>query len=310
VIVVAGEALVDLVADPDGRLRAHPGGGPFTTARAIARLGAPVALLTRLSTDRFGRRLEALLADDGVGLDAIVHTEEPTTLAVAEVGAGGTARYRFYTQGTSAPGLVAAEALAALPSHVAALHVGTLGIHLDPVGAAMEALVERVAGDALVAVDPNVRAGALADPAAFRARLTRLLACADLLKLSQDDLRWLAPGPDPVAGVRSLLGGARVGVLTRGADGALVVTARDARAVPAPPVDVVDTIGAGDAFGGALLAWWRMHGLGRDALADLDAVLEATTFACRVAARTCARAGATPPALAEVRQTCSSPCRR
>jgi fructokinase len=303
VIVVAGEALIDLVAGPDGAVHAHPGGGPFTTARTIARLGRPAALLTRLSTDRFGRRLEALLAEDGVALDAIVHTDDPTTLALAELDAGGAARYRFYERGTSASGLRAADALAVLPPGAAALHVGTLGIQLEPVAAATEALVERVAGRALVAVDPNVRPGALADPAAFRARLTRLLARADLLKLSQDDLAWLAPGPDPVAGVRSLLGGARAGVLTCGGDGALVVTARDARAVPASAVDVVDTIGAGDAFGGGLLAWWRMRGLGRDELADVDALVEATGFACRVAALTCARAGAAPPTLAETLAT-------
>jgi fructokinase len=303
VIVVAGEALIDLVADADGTLHAHPGGGPFNTARTIARLGQPVALLGRLSTDRFGRRLQALLAGDGVALDAIVHTDDPTTLALAEVDDDGAARYRFYERGTSAPGLGAAEAVTALPPGATALHVGTLGIHLDPVGAAIEALVERLAGDALVAVDPNVRPGVLADPAAFRARLTRLLARTDLLKLSEDDLAWLAPGADPVDGVRSLLGGARAGVLTRGREGALVVTARDARAVPAPAVDVVDTIGAGDAFGGALLAWWRMHDLDRDALADLDTVLDATRFACHVAALTCARAGASPPVLAEVLPT-------
>jgi fructokinase len=303
VIVVAGEALVDLVAGPGDVLQAHPGGGPFNTARSAARLGQSTAFLGRLSSDRFGQRLEAMLAGDGVALDAVVHTDDPTTLALAEVDERGAARYRFYASGTSAPGLQAAEALAALPPGVTALHVGTLGIHLDPVGAAVEALVEHVAGRALIAVDPNVRPGVLADPAAFRARLARLLGRADLLKLSEDDLAWLAPGADPADGVRSLLGAARAGVLTRGGDGALVVTAREARAVPAPAVDVVDTIGAGDAFGGALLAWWRMHDLDAADLADLDAVLEATRFACRVAALTCARAGASPPALAEVLPT-------
>jgi fructokinase len=299
VIVVAGEALIDLVAGPDGTLHAHPGGGPFNTARAVARLAQHAAFLGRLSTDRFGGELAALLARDGVSLDAVVRTEDPTTLALAEVDADGAARYRFYDQGTSAPGLQPAEALAALPAAATALHVGSLGLHLQPIATALEALVERASGRAIVAVDPNVRPAALSDPAAFRARLERLLGRADVLKLSEDDLAWLAPGAEPGAAVRSLLGAARVGVLTRGAAGALVVTASGARAVPAPAVDVVDTIGAGDAFGGALLAWWAMHDLGRDALGDLDAVLEATAFACRVAALTCARAGASPPTLAE-----------
>ena len=300
-ILVAGEALVDLVPDADGSLRPHPGGGPFNTARTIARLGERAAFLGRLSTDRFGRRLQAVLRDDGVDLGALVGTDEPTTLALAELDEGGAARYRFYVRGTSAPGLQPADALAAVPAGVAVLHVGTLGIHLEPVASAMEALVDRLAGEALVVVDPNVRAGVLEDPAAFRARLGRLLARADLLKLSEDDLAWLAPGLPPDDGVRSLLGAAGAGVLTRGGDGALVVTAGRAQAVAASPVDVVDTIGAGDAFGGGLVAWWRMQGLGADQLGDLDTVVEATRFASRVAALTCARPGAAPPSLAEVR---------
>jgi fructokinase len=301
VIVVAGEALVDLVPGQDDALRAHPGGGPFNTARTIGRLGQAVAFLGRLSSDRFGRTLEAMLEADGVGLGSVVHTDEPTTLALAEVDPAGAARYRFYERATSAPGLEPAAALAALPRDVAVLHVGTLGIHLEPIATAVEALVERVAGTALVVVDPNVRAGVLADPAAFRARLDRLLERADLLKLSEDDLAWLTPGMPPDQGVRSLLGGARAGVVTLGGEGALVVGSTGALRVAAPAVDVVDTIGAGDAFGGGLVAWWHMHDLRRDELGDLDTLVEATAFACRVAALTCARAGATPPTLVEVR---------
>jgi fructokinase len=299
VILVAGEALVDLVPGEDDALRAHPGGGPFNTARTIGRLGQPVAFLGRLSSDRFGRTLGAMLEHDGVGLGSVVRTDEPTTLALAEVDPSGAARYRFYERGTSAPGLEPADALAALPPDVTVLHVGTLGIHLEPIATAVEALVERLAGTALVAVDPNLRAGVLADPAAFRARLARLLERADLLKLSEDDLAWLAPGLPPDEGVRALLGGARAGVVTLGGEGALVVGPAGAMRVAAPTVDVVDTIGAGDAFGGGLVAWWHMHDLGRDDLGDLDTLVEATAFACRVAALTCARAGATPPTLAE-----------
>ena len=183
-IVVAGEALMDLVPGEDDALRAHAGGGPFNTARTIGRLGQPVAFLGRLSSDRFGRTLEAMLDADGVGLGSVVHTDEPTTLALADIDPAGAARYRFYERATSAPGLEPADALAALPPGVAVLHVGTHGIHLEPIATAVEALVERVAGAALVVVDPNVRAGVLADPAAFRARLDRILERADLLKLS------------------------------------------------------------------------------------------------------------------------------
>src|SRR5919199_356952 len=197
VIVVAGEALVDLVLGATDELRGHPGGGPFNTARTLGRLEQPVAYLGRISTDRFGRRMRDELEADGVRLDAVVATDDPTTLALAEVGAGGSATYRFYTDGTSAPGLTEQEARSALPEHVDTLHVGTLGLVLEPIATTLEALV----------------------------------------------------------------GGAPVGLFPRGGDGALVARAGGRVAVPAPPADVVDTIGAGDAFSGGFLAWWRLRGL-------------------------------------------------
>jgi fructokinase len=115
-ILVAGEALYDLVVRDGDSIAAHPGGGPFNTARTIGRLEQPVAYLGRLSTDRFGRTHERLLAEDGVSLGAVVRTEEPTTLALAELDAQGGARYRFYERGTAAPGLTTEDALGALPA--------------------------------------------------------------------------------------------------------------------------------------------------------------------------------------------------
>ena len=194
-ILVAGEALYDLVVQGDGDdLRGHPGGGPFNTARTVGRLGQPVAYLGRVSSDRFGRRLEALLADDGVALESVVRTDEPTTLAIAEVDHEGVARYRFYERGTAATGLTPEAALDALPDAVDVLHVGTLGLALEPVATALEAVVERVADSALIAVDPNCRPWVIEDPAAYRSRLDRVLARAHLLKVSEEDIEYLEPG--------------------------------------------------------------------------------------------------------------------
>jgi fructokinase len=300
-IVVAGEALFDLVLEDTEELRAHPGGGPFNTARTLGRLEQPVGYLGRLSTDRFGTRLRQLLIDDRVQLETVVSTEEPTTLALAELDPAGAARYRFYAAGTSAAGLTPEAALDALPARVEMLHVGTLGLVLEPTAAAVEAVVERLAGRALVAVDPNCRPSIIADEAGYRARLTRVLAHADVIKVSDEDVAFLDPGRPPVEAARALLeGGAAAAVLTRGAEGAVVVTAHAEVAVPAPRVTVVDTIGAGDAFGGGFLAWWRRAGHGREQLADLGQVVEATRFACLVAARTTERAGASPPTLEEL----------
>jgi fructokinase len=147
-ILVGGEALYDLVARADGSLSGHPGGGPFNTARTIGRLRRPVAYLGRLSTDRLGATHERMLREDGVDLTTTQRTDDPTTLALASLDADGAASYSFYVAGTAAPGLTAAAALASLPPEVAALHVGTLGLVLEPLAAALEAVVEKLVGEA------------------------------------------------------------------------------------------------------------------------------------------------------------------
>jgi fructokinase len=300
-IVVAGEALFDLVLEDTEQLQAHPGGAAFNTARTLGRLEQPVSYQGRLSSDRFGTRLRQLLLDDRVRVGTAVPTEDPTTLALAELDATGSATYRFYAAGTSAAGLTPDAALAVLPPRVEMLHVGTLGLVLEPTAMATEAVVEHLAGRALIAVDPNCRPTIVDDEPGYRARLTRVLAHADLIKVSEEDMAWLDPGRTPVEAARALLaGGAAVAVLTRGGDGAVVITADSEVAVPAPPADVIDTIGAGDAFGGGFLAWWRRAGKGREQLADMGALVEATRFACLVAAKTCERPGASPPRLSEL----------
>ena len=296
-ILVGGEALYDLVLQGEADdLRGHPGGGPFNTARTIGRLGQPVAYLGRLSTDTFGERLTRMLADDNVGLESVVRTDEPTTLALAEVDHDGVARYRFYERGTAAPGLDPDTALNALPESVDILHVGTLGLTLEPVAEALEAVVERLADRALIAVDPNIRPWVIHDETGYRDRLARVLSHSHVVKVSEEDLAWLHGDLPPVDAVRELLAqGPTLGLLTRGPSGAIVVTRTAEVSVPAPRAKVVDTIGAGDAFGGGFLAWWSERGLSRDDLGTIDLAVEATTFACLVAARTCSRPGASPP---------------
>jgi fructokinase len=300
-IVVAGEALIDLGPAGGRTLAAHLGGGPFNTARTLGRLERPVAYLGRISTDRFGAQLANELAADGVRLDAYVHTDDPTTLALVELDEHGAAQYRFYTEGTSVPGLTEDDALAALRDGVAFLHVGSLGLVLEPIAAALEALARELSGRALVMVDPNCRPASIADPEGYRARLGRVVAGADVVKASEEDLAWLAPGVPAPSAARALLGqGPGIVLLTRGGEGALVLSGDGEQTVAAPSVEVVDTIGAGDAFSGGWLAWWSERGLGRAELTDREAVAAATEFACRVAALTCARAGASPPTRAEL----------
>jgi fructokinase len=300
-VLVTGEALVDLVLERDGSLTGHPGGGPYNVARTIGRLAQPVVFLGRVSSDGFGARLRRELEVDGVRTDAIVATDAPTTLALAELDHEGVARYRFYDAGTSAPGLTLEEATAALPRRIATFYLGTLGLIFEPMATTLEALVARMDQNTLVALDPNCRPTTIDDPAAYRGRLTRLLQRTDVIKASEEDLAWLDPGAEPVAAARALLvEDHAVALVTLGSDGAIVVTADDVVEIDAPPVDVVDTIGAGDAFIGSFLARWHTRGLGRADLARLADVAEAARFACRVAAITCSRAGADPPRIAEL----------
>jgi fructokinase len=297
-VVVAGEALIDLVPAADGRLTPVVGGGPFNTARAVGRLGQPATFIGRISHDAYGRRLAAALEADGVRLPPALRCDLPTSLALAELDVAGRAAYSFYFQGTSAVALSPEDALAALPSEVAALHVGGLGLVLEPLATAVEALVSACAGSALVVVDPNVRPSLMSEPAAYRRRLDRILAQADVVKVSDEDLAFLDPERSPRAAAERLLeAGPKLALLTLGGEGAVALGAFGALTAPAPVVRVVDTIGAGDTFSGAWLARWTQ--LGR-ALDDREAVADATAFACRAAALSCTRAGASPPTLAEL----------
>src|SRR4029077_3787814 len=186
-IVVAGEALIDLKLTRDLRFAPLAGGGPFNTARTIGRLGGDVAFVGRLSTDRFGTMLHDALAADGVDLAFAARTDAPTTLAVAEVDETGTATYRFHTADTSAPGLSIDEVMAALGDEPAAVHIGTLGLVLEPMASALVAGVGRLAEHTLLMVDPNCRPGVIADWDAYLGRLTTILGRADIVKVSGDD---------------------------------------------------------------------------------------------------------------------------
>ncbi len=300
-IVVAGECLVDLLVQPDGTVVATPGGGPFNVARALGRLGRPVAFLGRLSTDNFGRMLRAALEADGVRLDLAPLTDDPTLLAIADIDDDGSATYRFHAAGSAAAGLTARDVGAGLPAEATALHVGTLGLVLEPMAAAVESLVAAAQPGVLVMADPNCRPAAIAEPGTYRARLGRVLRRVDVVKVSVDDLAWLEPGLAPLDAARAVLdGGPSVALLTDGGGPVRIVTPTDVVALPVPAVAIVDTVGAGDAFGAGFLAAWTAAGRGRAELADLAALAAATRFAIAVGSRTSERRGADPPRLVDL----------
>ncbi|QBJ89215.1 carbohydrate kinase [Streptomyces seoulensis] len=308
-IVVAGEALIDLVPAPVSSdpapalppLLPQRGGGPYNAAVALGRLGSPTAFCSRVSTDAFGAALLSGLADAGVDTALVQRGPEPTTLAVADVGSDGSAGYGFYTEGT-ADRLFALPP--ALPDGVTALSVGTCSLVLEPGASAYEALLKREsARGVFTALDPNIRAGLIADAGAYRERFLSWLPHVALLKLSVEDAAWLAgtgSGEDLDVHLSAWLerGPAAI-VLTRGGDGLSVWSRGAGRvSVPGTPVTVADTIGAGDTVNAALLHRLREVGaLSHAAVAGLDAEIwrDVLGFAARAAALTCSRCGAEPP---------------
>lgn len=282
---------------------AHPGGGPFNTARALARLGVPVAFIGRLSDDPFGFELARCLASDGVDLSMAGVGHEPTTVALAEVDQAGIASYRFRVEGTSAPNLTADMLPQHLPAEVQALHVGSLGLLLEPMATTIAHLVEIQGGSRLVMVDPNIRSTMVHDAGAYRRRLGAVIARSTIVKAAESDLVWLDPGMSREDAARSLLRdtGVPLVVVTLGAAGAFGAMAGALVHVTAPRVRVVDTIGAGDAFGAALLAWLHDRDLlVRDLALKASELEDALRFACLVSSTTCARAGADTPRRAEL----------
>ena len=303
-IAVVGEALIDLVVDDAGQVAARPGGGPCNTARTLGRLGVETTFLGRLSRDGFGRFLRARLAADGVALGLAAPAPEPSALAVADAGAGSGGRlsYDFYLAGTTAAAFDYPMLAAALPDSVTAVHVGTLALALEPVAAAVERLLlADLPPDALVMVDPNCRPAVIEDRDAYLDRFERVLRRADMVKVSVEDLGYLCPGVPPEVAATTLLDDKLALVIVT--DGPWPVRAflpGGEVSVGVPQVAVVDTAGAGDAFGGAFLAWWTANGLTRDDLWYADQVAAALRAAARVAALTCTRPGAEPPSLAEL----------
>jgi fructokinase len=322
VIVVAGEVLVDLVPSADGRVDARLGGGPYNTARTLARLGAPTTFFGGLADDRFGRLLRGALDAEGVVIGVPGPSAAPTTLALVDLDQAGVASYAFYLDGTAAadldyPALAAgfSQTLAAAPAAtdadatgaaatgvVIAVHVGALGLVMEPIGSAVERLVlDDVPPSALVMLDPNCRPGAIADRPAYLARIARIAARADVVKASVEDIAFLYPGrPATEAAAALLAAGSSLVLVTDGGSPARAFLPGATLAVDVPAVEVVDTIGAGDAFGGGFLAWWHANGLSRADLKRPDLVRAAVQAAAAAAAATCARPGADPPTLAQL----------
>ncbi len=303
-ILVSGEALVDLIPDPDleGRYDAKLGGSPYNVAIGLARLGAPVGFVSKLSTDANGEALAAALTAEGVDLSRAVRDPRPTPLAFVMRGTAQTgSRYSFYLDATAFDG--AWPFPPAWPPAARHLHVGSIAA-LDPRhGARAADALAQARGRLTTSFDPNVRPMVTPDRAAVLALAEKQASLASVVKASEEDLEWLYPGR-PVE--ETLASWAAMGplfcIVTRGAEGAIAWAGDQRLVVPPRKAEVADTVGAGDSFMSALLSAMDRDGALGPAAArpTLDRLAAWTDFASRASAITCTRRGSQPPTRAEV----------
>ena len=300
-ILCCGEALIDLlprdlVTGGTG-FAPHSGGSVFNTAIALGRLGTKVGFLSGVSTDMFGEQLIDSLEASNVDSSLCVRSNRPTTLAFVKL-TGGEAEYAFFDE-NSAGRMFSEGDLPKLGAAVTELHFGAISLIAEPCGSAYEALMRREHASRVISLDPNIRPGFITDRQTHLARMQRMIAMSDIVKLSDADLAWFDESHSFEDQARDWLEqGAKLIVLTRGTAGAIGVTQTARAEVPAVPVDVVDTVGAGDTFNAGLLsALEHARYLARDRLGSLDdkALADILSFAARAAAVTVSRAGANPP---------------
>lgn len=301
-ILSCGEALIDMLprtsTEGEACFAPYAGGAVFNTAIALGRLGAPSAFFSGVSNDMLGEILADTLTASKVDTRYLARSGRPTTLAFVKL-VNGQATYAFYDEATAGRMLSEAD-LPTLPAEVDTLFFGGISLVNDPAASTYEALQARESGARVTMIDPNIRPGFIAGKEAdYRARIERMVARADIVKLSDEDLHWLEGQGDLTALARGILArGPKVVFITEGANGARAVTETQDIFVAAQRVTVVDTVGAGDTFNaGVLCALHQAGALTKAALASLsDATLTAAlTLGTRAAAVTVSRAGANPP---------------
>jgi len=305
-ILCAGEALIDMLpretAAGESAFAPHAGGAVFNTAVALGRLDAPSGFFCGISTDLFGDILMERLGESGVDASLADRSDRPTTLAFVTL-TDGHASYAFYDENTAGRMLTPGD-VPDLPDAVEAVFLGGISLVVEPCADAYEALLARNADTRVTMMDPNIRPGFIRDEAAYRARLDRMLAKVDIVKVSDEDLAWITGHDDLAAGAGDLMGrGVKLVCITRGAEGATGYAGDLVVEVPARKATVVDTVGAGDTFNAGVLAALHEAGsLTKNAVAALDeaTIRAALDLGAQAAAITVSRAGANPPRRAEL----------
>lgn len=305
-ILCCGEALIDMLPrkDADGAELYQPfnGGSVFNTAVALGRLGTPTGFFAGISTDFFGDSLTEGLKNAGVSTKYIRAKDLHTTLALVKL-TNGHARYSFIDEG-SAGRMLEKRDIPKLPKSIAALHFGSISLIPEPSGGTYETLLKKASNSHVISLDPNIRPTVIKDKKKHLARLKRLIAKADLVKISDEDVAYMTGKQDFAKSAKAWLKlGAKIVAITRGGVGVEVFTKKHALSLPAPKVKVADTVGAGDTFTAGFLTYLHRNALlSKKAMASIEAtqLMHAAEFAMECAAVTVSRPGANPPWAHEV----------
>ena len=308
-ILCCGEALIDMIPSPtvEGGKEGfvpHSGGAVFNTAIALGRLGVQTGMITGLSTDMFGQQLDETLRASHVDTTRVIRSDRPTTLAFVKL-TDGHASYSFFDE-SSAGRMIRPDDLPDLNDEISALFFGGISLAVEPCADTYAALMEREGGTRAVMMDPNIRPGFIKDVDRYRDRLARMLRLTDIVKVSDEDLNWIYPGPESLQAKLDMLraAGPKLIVLTRGGDGATAYLPGGAEvSVAADRVRAVDTVGAGDTFNAGVMASLSEQGLltkAGVAAVTAEQMAAALTLAAKTAAITVSRAGANPPWRAEL----------
>ena len=305
-ILCCGEALIDMLPRTttlgEDAYAPYAGGAIFNTAIALGRLGVPAGFFTGLSDDMMGDILRRTLGESGVDYSYCATLSRPTTVAFVKL-VDGHASYAFYDENTAGRMITEAE-LPVLGEDCEALHFGAISLIPEPCGSTYEALLAREHEKRVISLDPNIRPGFIRDKDAHMGRIRRMAAMSDIVKFSDEDLAWFGLEGDEDALARHWLHhGAKLVVVTRGAEGAVGYTADYKVTVPSERVTVVDTVGAGDTFDAGVLASLKMQNLlTKQQVARLseDQIARALALGAKAAAVTVSRAGANPPWAKEI----------
>lgn len=301
-ILSCGEALIDMLPRTttlgEPAFSPYAGGAVFNTAIALGRLGVPAGFFSGVSTDMLGEILADTLVASRVDTSFCARSARPTTVAFVKL-VDGQATYAFYDENTAGSLLSEAD-LPNLPESIDTLFFGGISLVTEPAASTYEALQARECSTRVTMIDPNIRPGFIAGKeVAYRARIGRMIARADIVKLSDEDLHWLEGDGDVISLARGILAkGPKVVFITEGAAGARAITMTQNRFVASQKVVVADTVGAGDTFNaGALAALHAAGALTKERIAAVtDAELDAAlSLGGRAAAVTVSRAGANPP---------------